>query len=55
MNRGKYFLCLIGVTIFLIPQAGLTQTKPSVSENTEACLACHAMLHPGIGPSRAAM
>ena len=48
MKRWRCLIFLIGLTISLIPQAGHPQTKPPVSENTEACLACHTTLHPGI-------
>ena len=48
MKRWRYSIFLIGLTISLIPQSGHTQTKPPLSESTEACLACHVTLHPGI-------
>jgi hypothetical protein len=34
--------------IFLMVHFSDAQTKPRISENTEACLACHSTLHPGI-------
>ncbi|MGQ9645616.1 MAG: multiheme c-type cytochrome [Thermodesulfobacteriota bacterium] len=48
MKTRIFFLAFIGFMMFLIPQAGLTQAKLPVSEETEACLACHATLHPAM-------
>ncbi len=38
----------VAVTIFVFFEAGHSQTKQPLSDTTEACLACHATLHPGI-------
>jgi len=48
MKRWRYFICVIGLTVSLTTQLSNGQMKSPLSENTEACLACHTTLHPGI-------
>jgi len=52
MKRSRYVIILIGFALSFIPQLGHAQAKLPLSEATEACLACHATLHPGIVSDR---
>ena len=48
MKRQCWLMGCVLFGIFLMVHFSDAQTKPRISENTEACLACHSTLHPGI-------
>ena len=48
MKIRRNVIILIALAILLIPKPNHAQAKFPLSEATEACLECHATLHPGI-------
>jgi hypothetical protein len=48
MKQWGYLISVIFICTCMMAKSGHAQTKPKISESTEACLTCHTTLHPGI-------
>jgi len=48
MKQWSYLISIILICTCMMAKSGHAQTKPKITESTEACLTCHITLHPGI-------